>query len=303
MQFLAGGYGAGSMATNARRKALPVRWLVCFLTAACAGGAPGPGVRPPAAGSDAVPIVATFTLPSAALGEDRTVHVHVPPGVDPQARLPVLYALDGGLDEDLPHIVATVDRLVAERAIAPLRLVGIPNTQRRRDLTEPTAIEEERQIAPVVGGAAAFRQFVVDELIPAVEARHACTGQRALLGESLAGAFVVGTFLRAPAVFERCIAISPSLWWNGGALLAEAPALLAAAPTSPRVLWFTSADELNIVPRTEQLATLLQRAAPRGLVWSYHPMPHEQHGTIFRAAEATAYRAVLWAGEVATGAR
>lgn len=291
------------MARNLRRKALSARWLVCFAAAACAGVPPVAGVPPaPAA---AAPAVATFTLPSAVLGEDRTVHVHVPPGVDPAKPLPVLYALDGGLDEDLPHIAATIDRLVAAGALAPLRLVGIPNTQRRRDLTEPTDVAEERAIAKVVGGAAPFRRFLVDELIPAVEAKHPCTGQRALLGESLAGAFVVGTFLRAPAVFERCIAISPSLWWNGGALLAEAPALLAAAPAGmARVLWFASADEDNIVPRTEQLAALLQRAAPRELAWSYHPMPHEQHGTIFRAAEAAAYRAALWPGAaVASQAR
>lgn len=292
------------MAKNARRKALPARWSVCCVLAACAGASPGDEVPPPAAAAEAVPAVATFTLPSEALGEDRTVHVHVPPGVDPNARLPVLYALDGGLDEDLPHIAATIDRLVADGALAPLRLVGIPNTQRRRDLTEPTDVAEERAIAKVVGGAAPFRRFLVDELIPAVEARHPCTGQRALLGESLAGAFVVGTFLRAPAVFERCIAISPSLWWNGGALLAEAPALLAAAPAGmARVLWFASADEDNIVPRTEQLAALLQRSALRELVWSYHPMPHEQHGTIFRAAEAAAYRASLWPAEAAPRAR
>lgn len=283
------------MAPNDRRKAGSSRWLVLFGAAACAGVSPvaegAPATAPAAA---TVPAVTTFTLPSTVLGEDRTVHVHVPPGVDPNARLPVLYALDGGLDEDLPHIAATIDRLVADGALAPLRLVGIPNTQRRRDLTEPTDVAEERAIAAVVGGAAPFRRFLVDELIPAVEARHPCTEQRALLGESLAGAFVVGTFLRAPAVFERCIAISPSLWWNGGALLAEAPALLATAPTSPRVLWFASADEEDIVARSEQLAALLQRSAPSGLVWSYHPMPHEQHGTIFRAAEASAYRATLW---------
>lgn len=293
------------MAANSRRNRLPALCLAGLALAACAGSGPGPAADPAVADpAPPGPVVQTFQLPSAALGEIRTVHVHVPPGVDPAARLPVLYALDGGLDEDLPHIAATIDRLVAERAIAPLRLVGIPNTQRRRDLTEPTAIEEERQIAPVVGGAAAFRQFVVDELIPAVEARHPCTGQRALVGESLAGAFVVGTFLRAPAVFERSIAISPSLWWNRGALLAEAPALLSAAPAGmARVLWFASADEADIVARSEQLAALLQRAAPRGLVWSYQPLPHEQHGTIFRAAEATAYRAALWAGAAAPRAR
>lgn len=86
-------------------------------------------VAPPLAAQD------QFTITSAALGEVRLVNVHAPHGYDavPAARFPVLYMPDGGLDEDFPHVIATVDSLVAAGAIRPVIVVGIPNTQRRRD--------------------------------------------------------------------------------------------------------------------------------------------------------------------------
>lgn len=54
---------------------------------------------------------------------------------------------DGGLDEDFPHVVHTVDSLAALGAIRPVIVVGIPNTQRRRDLTGPTRVATDSAIA------------------------------------------------------------------------------------------------------------------------------------------------------------
>jgi hypothetical protein len=73
------------------------------------------------------------------------------PGYDANAtaRHPALYLPDGGIDEDLVdavHFGCTWDLL------RPLFVVGIENTKRRRDLTEPTEIETERA-APCAGGA------------------------------------------------------------------------------------------------------------------------------------------------------
>ena len=48
----------------------------------------------------------------------------------------------------------------------PFILVGIENTQRRRDLTGSTTNAEDRKIAPRVGGSAAFRQFICEKLMP-----------------------------------------------------------------------------------------------------------------------------------------
>jgi enterochelin esterase-like enzyme len=51
---------------------------------------------------------------------------------------------DGGIDEDFPHVVNTVDSLIALGAIRPVIVVGIPNTQRRRDLAGPNRIHHSK---------------------------------------------------------------------------------------------------------------------------------------------------------------
>jgi predicted alpha/beta superfamily hydrolase len=245
--------------------------------------------------SDPVPPHETWTLPSAHLGEVRRLHVWRPPqATDSSQRLPVLYMLDGGLHEDFPNVANTLAELVATGAIAPLLLVGIENTVRRRDLTPPTAVVADRAVAPVVGGAPTFRAFLADELLPEVERRYRCTGERALVGESLAGLFVIDTLFAQPELFSRCLALSPSLWWNDRALVRTATTRLPQLGDAPRRLWFTAADETDIVAACDLLASALQSSAPAALVWTYVPHPEQQHHTIFRAAEAEAYRAALW---------
>lgn len=248
-----------------------------------------------AAKADPVPSHEALTIASRALGEERRVFVHLPAGyaAEPSQRYAVLYMPDGGLDEDFPHVVATVDALVAAHEIPPLLVVGIPNTERRRDLTGPTEVASDRKVAPRVGGSAAFRAFVRDELVPEIERRYRCDGDRAVVGESLAGWWVVETFLREPGLFDRAIAISPSLWWNGHRLVDEAATLVAGFDARPRRLWLAAADETDIALHVAALADVLRQRAPASLVWLHVPHPELQHGTIFRAVEADAYRWAL----------
>jgi hypothetical protein len=110
------------------------------------------------AASDSVLAHETFTIQSAALGELRKINVYTPPQYYGNRReFPVLFMPDGGIDEDFPHVIRTVDSLIALRAIRPIIVVGVPNTQRRRDLTGPTRIKSDSAIAPRVGGSAEFR--------------------------------------------------------------------------------------------------------------------------------------------------
>ena len=122
----------------------------------------------------------------------------------------------GGIDEDFPHVVNAVESLVRQGKVRPVIVVGIPNTQRRRDLTGPTEVASDRAIAPKVGGSAAFRQFIREELIPEIDRRYKTTAERGIIGESLAGLFVVETFLEEPSLFTHYVALDPSLWWNKG---------------------------------------------------------------------------------------
>jgi uncharacterized protein len=240
-------------------------------------------------------IGATFTLQSQALNETRRINVYLPPGYTaaPDQRFPVLYMPDGGLAEDFLHIAGLVQVSVANGTMRPFVLVGIENTQRRRDLTGPTQNEQDRKIAPHVGGSAAFRKFLRDELMPDVKARYRTTDETAIVGESLAGLFVIETFLLEPDLFDTYIAIDPSLWWNDGALVESAPERLRAQPKSHKWLWFCSSGEER-GDGTERLHAVLQAApGPSGLLWRYERMPEEKHSTIYHPAALMAFRTVF----------
>lgn len=232
----------------------------------------------------AVPRHDTFTVTSRALGESRRVNVYTPPAYrrPETTRLPTLYMPDGGLDEDFPRVATTVDSLIAAGAIRPVILVGIPNTERRRDLTGPTRFASDRAIAPRVGGSAAFRRFIRNELLPAVGARYRATDERSIIGESLAGLFVVETFLADPSLFDHYIALDPSLWWNGGAVVDSASARLSSLDSRGRTLFLASSDVPEMAAGTARLAKVLGAASPPGLLWQYVPRPDLTHATIFR---------------------
>jgi predicted alpha/beta superfamily hydrolase len=254
---------------------------------------------------DSVPRHDTLTVVSRVLGETRRINVHTPVGyaASPRSRFPVLYIPDGGIDEDFPHVVNTVDSLIALRLIRPVIVVGIPNTERRRDLTGPTRVKTDSAIAPHVGGSAAFRRFIRDELMPAMDARYRTTADRAIIGESLAGLFVVETFLREPALFDKYIAFDPSLWWNRGALVDSARALLvvpeshppraATARRTPRRIIYVAASRDDIDNETARLAATLRALAPRNITWTYDARQDLTHPTIFRTLAPAAIAEVL----------
>jgi len=237
----------------------------------------------------------TFTLTSKVLGETRRINVYVPPGYEHpwNARLPVLYMPDGGMGEDFLHIAGLLQVSISNSTMRPFILVGIENTERRRDLTGPTEDPEDEKIAPRVGGSAAFRQFIREELMPRVRARYRTTDETAIVGESLAGLFVVETFFLEPDLFGTYIAIDPSLWWNREALVNSAGERLKTLGKSQKTLVLTNSDTADIVKPTARLAEVLRQSAGPGVRWHYEPMPGEQHRTIYHPAAIKAFRTVL----------
>ncbi|MDB5972603.1 MAG: esterase [Hydrocarboniphaga sp.] len=237
----------------------------------------------------------TFTIESKVMHETRRINVYTPPPCDgpKAAACPVLYMPDGGILEDFLHIAGLVQVSVGNHTMRPFILVGIENTERRRDLTPPTDVAEDLRIAPRVGGSALFRQFLRDELKVAVRARYNTSSESAIVGESLAGLFIVETFLLEPDLFDSYIAISPSLWWNGQQLADSTAARLKAQPDLHKTLYLSAADESNILPGTQVMAAALKADAPKGLRWYYEPMPGETHATIYHPAALAAFRKVF----------
>ena len=99
--------------------------------------------------SKAVPLVIgeTFTIESKIMRETRRINVYLPPGYteSQNARFPVLYMPDGGLGEDFLHIAGLVQVLTGNGTMRPFLLVGIENTQRRRDMTGPTENDNDKK--------------------------------------------------------------------------------------------------------------------------------------------------------------
>jgi hypothetical protein len=264
--------------------------LAALLAAGRVAAAESPALSP-----DPKPPVQTFTVDSKVLHETRRINVYTPlvPQAQSPAPLPVLYMPDGGMAEDFLHVIDTVQTLVSDGSMRPFLVVGIENTERRRDMTGPTDVDTDRKIAPHVGGSAAFRKFIRGELMPLIRARYSTTEETATVGESLAGLFVVETFLLEPDLFDTYIAIDPSVWWNHESLVHSAAGRLKAQPYRHKTLYLTAADEPTIVHGTEILADVLKAGAPAGLTWFYEPMPEQHHNTIYRASATKAFRTVF----------
>ena len=270
--------------------------LIAFcLVLACAKFAHGQ--TSPSAGDETAPLAIgeTFTINSKALGETRRVNVYLPSGyAEPDSpRLPVLYMPDGGIAEDFLHVAGLVQVSVGNGTMRPFLLVGIENTERRRDLTGPTENEEDKKIAPRVGGSEVFRRFIRDELMPRVKKRYRTTDETAIVGESLAGLFVVETYLLEPDLFDTYIAFDPSLWWSNQKLIRGAGERLRARPKLAKTLYLASSDEKGLAEVTQQFADLLSRNAPPAVSWHYERMPDEKHSTIYHPAALKAFRALF----------
>ncbi|MDQ4624815.1 alpha/beta hydrolase [Janthinobacterium lividum] len=237
----------------------------------------------------------SFSIDSQALKEKRHINVYMARAWDtpPDAPLPVLYMPDGGVAEDFLHVAGLLQVSVANGTMRPFMLVGMQNTQRRRDLTGPTGNAEDRKIAPVVGGASAYRAFIRDELMPEIKRRYRTTGETAIVGESLGGLFAVETYLLEPQLFDHYLAFDPSLWWNRGALPRQAAALLAKGAPGKHSLYMASSSEAGIAIEVQRLADVLQKQAPPGLQWHLEKMPEETHGTIYHPAALKAFRSVF----------
>lgn len=235
----------------------------------------------------------SYEVRSDIMGDVRQINVWLPPGIEPHERLNVLYVLDGGLDQDFPHIAGLGQLGALSWTYERLIIVGVRSNVRRHELT-PTITREPRllQELPEAGGAAQFRSYLERELIPWVEARFPVGPRRALMGESLAGLFVVDTFLTQPALFHDYIAVSPSLWWDNRAPSHRAAAALAARAPSDTRLYLTIANEGGATQSGMDMLVAALRAAPQGAVrWRFvDRSASETHATIYHGAALDALR-------------
>ena len=116
-------------------------------------------------------IGSSYMLQSKPLGEARTVNVVLPASYGKEAgkRYPVLYLIDGGVEQDLLHVAGVTHLNALWGRSAEAIVVGIETRDRRRELVGPTRDPGLLEKSPTAGSSAAFRQFIRDEVKPLVE--------------------------------------------------------------------------------------------------------------------------------------
>ncbi|HWU88776.1 MAG TPA: alpha/beta hydrolase-fold protein [Kofleriaceae bacterium] len=205
-----------------------------------------PAPRPPAAPACKSTVsgeLRQHSLTSKIFGNTRTIRVLLPPGYDaPQNRTkkyPVLYLLDGqnlfdACLSEISHrewgVDETVYRLIAQKAIPPLIIVGIDHMGKDRareylpykdyisnpDMPEPAGKQ--------------FPDFMTGEVMPLVDASYrtlqgpANTG---LGGSSYGGVATLYALMAKPRVFGYGLIESPSLQIGMGQLVRDTSPLIA----------------------------------------------------------------------------
>lgn len=263
-----------------------LRSLALALTLVLATGLSGAHAQatptPAAAPSDSLAVA----LPSRVMGKSRELNILLPPGYEvSDARYPVIYLLDGGATQDWPTYSNRIRQAMTEGRVRPAILVGVATEDRQNELTARSTDRRLLRQWPNHGQSERFRRFIAEEVKPLIESRYRTSGDDAVLGESAAALFIVEAFLRQPDLFDRYLAVSPSLWWDRESLSKESTVLLATHPEADKQLLLTIGDEGGQMQSgMDRLVAALRNRPPRGLAWNYEPRHSETHSTVFAAS-------------------
>ena len=174
---------------------------------------------------------------STILKEERKVWIYLPninAGMpNPGQRYPVLYLLDGdGHFESVAGMIQQLSQVNGNTIVPEMIIVGIPNTDRTRDLT-PTHIASDLPMMDSnstknTGGGENFAAFMEKELMPHIDSLYPTQPFRVLIGHSFGGLMVMNIITNHTKLFNAYIAIDPSMWYDKEQFLKTTQKKLAA---------------------------------------------------------------------------
>ena len=241
------------------------------------------------------------------LHEQRKIWVYVPNSVGPdvyaKAKYPVIYLLDG--DAHFYSVVGMIQQLssVNGNTICPeMIVVGIPNTDRTRDLT-PTHVDvdpmmmNDSNASRTSGGGEKFIAFIEKELMPHIDSAYPTLPYKTFIGHSLGGLTVMNTLINHKDLFNAYVAIDPSMWWDKKALLHEAADVLPKENYQNKTLFLAIANTMSKGMDTAKvrndtalfsrhirsilsLNDLLQQNRNNGLSYDYKYYINDNHGSV-----------------------
>jgi predicted alpha/beta superfamily hydrolase len=262
------------------------------------------------AGSDLLQIGKIDSLHSEILDETRNIWVYVPDeatgAIFGQTKYPVLYLLDG---PGHFHAVTGMLKNLGDNGIVPrMVVVGIPNTDRTRDLT-PTHVDVmfgDSAFVITSGGGAEFMDFMEKELIPYVEDNYPVSAYRTFVGHSFGGLAAVYSLLDRPQLFSNYVAIDPSLWWDDWILVNWADSLFTGQNLKGKNLYIGVANTMeegmdidrvkgDTARSSNHIRSILAfinqtESESGGLNFGWEYYPDDDHGSVPLITEYDAFR-------------
>lgn len=253
------------------------------------------------------------SIQSKILNEQRKVWVYVPNSgpadIYSKSKYPVVYVLDG--DAHFYSVVGMIQQLsqVNGNTISPeMIVVGIPNTNRSRDLTptkagnDPYLKDAPPSIASSSGGGEAFMSFIEKELIPYIDATYPTQPYKMLIGHSLGGLTVMNAVINHTKLFNTFICIDPSMWWDNMSFLKATKKLLAEKNFTGTSLYLGIANTMekgmnvnNVVKDTTsntihirsilEMDKFIKSQQPKGLKYASKYYENDSHGSVPLIAE------------------
>lgn len=260
-----------------------------------------------------IPRAEQWTLRSRA--ENRTYRIIVaqPEGEPPPSGYPVIYLLDGNsVFGTMAEAVRLQSRRPDKTGVTPAIIVGIgyeteasyaPN--RFYDYTPVPNTEYRRRSdgaeLPEQGGAAAFLQFIEEELKPRIASEFRIDRNRqTIFGHSLGGLFVLYALFTKPDAFRHYIAGSPSIHWSKEYLLQQERIFTARVreePVNVRLLLGVGEQEKSHVARNcdsaRELAERLSSLSDVGVSAVYKEFEDEGHVSVLPILISRALRFAL----------
>ncbi len=221
------------------------------------------------------------TLKSKILNEDRTLNIYLPLNFNKAKSYPVIYLLDGSLNEDFIHVTGLVQFFNQMYAMPETIVIGIANIDRKRDFTFHTDLKDLQKDYPTTGHSDKFISFLEKELKPYIGTQFK-VADTYLFGQSLGGLLATEILLKKPELFNNYFIISPSLWWDVESLLKSADQWLTKIPDTKKFIYISvgKGEHPVMIKDAEDLYDVLKKAGKKNWTVEYKMMETDNHATI-----------------------
>jgi predicted alpha/beta superfamily hydrolase len=243
------------------------------------------------------------SIKSSVVDQEYRIMVALPEGeLDPDKLYPVLYALD---PDAVFALITQVIRLMQVLDELPELIVigiGYPALTyketlgyRSRDYTpteDPAWLQRFMQARSLTeahgtGGAQNFLKFIQEELMPFIQSNYPVDpDDKAIGGSSFSGLFGLYALFKEPAIFNKYMIGSPSLWWDDEVLFTFERAYADEHDDLPARVFISMGglEDEGVIRLMQQMVETLQQRDYPSLELISHIFEDETHLSVPAAA-------------------